>query len=136
MRERLVMSERNSMRKVREVLRLKYECGRTNRQIAVSCSIGAGTVSDYLQRARANSVSWEDAKALSDTELEARLFRQQYRASLPRAPIDLDWVHQELRRTGVTLQLLWTEYVEAAQARESEKAPYQYTQFCEHYHRW
>jgi transposase len=137
MRERRLMSERNSMRKVREVLRLKFECGRSNRQIALSCRIGAGTVSEYLQRARASAVSWEEAKALSDAELEARLFQQpQYRASLPRAPIDLAWVHQELRRTGVTLQLLWTEYVEAAQAREGEKPPYQYTQFCEHYHRW
>jgi transposase len=125
------------MRKVREVLRLKFECGRSNRQIAQSCRIGAGTVSEYLQRARESTVSWEDAKALSDAELEARLFQQtQYRASLPRAPIDLEWVHQELRRTGVTLQLLWTEYVEAAQARDGEKPPYQYTQFCEHYHRW
>jgi transposase len=131
------MSERNSMRKVREVLRLKFECGQSNRQIARSCRIGAGTVSEYLQRARTSAVSWEDAKALSDAELEARLFRQrQYRTSLPRAPIDLEWVHQELRRTGVTLQLLWTEYVEAAQGRAGEKPPYQYTQFCEHYHRW
>lgn len=125
------------MRKVREVLRLKFECGRSNRQIALSCRIGAGTVSEYLQRARASAVSWEDAKRLSDAELEGRLFPQpQYGASLPRAPIDLAWVHQELRRTGVTLQLLWTEYVDAAQAREGEKPPYQYTQFCEHYHRW
>lgn len=125
------------MRKIREVLRLKFECGRSNRQIAASCRIGAGTVSEYLQRARASAVSWTDAQALTDAELEARLFAHpQYRASLPRAPIDFDWVHQELRRTGVTLQLLWTEYVEAAQARPGEDAPYQYTQFCEHYHRW
>src|SRR4051812_49422550 len=90
MRERRPMSERNSMRKVREVLRLKYECERSNRQIALSCRIGAGTVSEYLQRARAAVISWEDAKALSDAELETRLFQQpQYRASLPRAPIDL-----------------------------------------------
>lgn len=125
------------MRKVREVLRLKFECGRSNRQIARSCGIGAGSVSEYLQRARDSATIWEDAKALSDAELEARLFQApQYRASLPRAPLDLEWVHRELRRTGVTLQLLWTEYVEAAETRAGEKPPYQYTQFCEHYHRW
>ncbi|MBX3188115.1 MAG: IS21 family transposase [Labilithrix sp.] len=125
------------MRKIREVLRLKFESGRSNRQIALSCRIGAGTVSDYLQRARARSISWADAQSLTDAELEARLFAQaQYRASLPRAPIDFEWVHQELRRTGVTLQLLWTEYVEAAEGREGEEPPYQYSQFCERYHRW
>src|SRR3954469_6525332 len=116
MRGRRLMSERNSMRKVREVLRLKFESGRSNRQIAMSCRIGAGTVSEYLHRARAAAISWDDPKGLSAAELEARLFHQpQYRVSLPRAPIDLEWVHHELRRTGVTLQLLWTEYVEAAQ---------------------
>lgn len=125
------------MRKIREVLRLKFERGRTNRQIALSCRIGAGTVSEYLQRARASAVSWTDAQSLTDAELEARLFAQpQYRASLPRAPIDFEWVHQELRRTGVTLQLLWTEYVEAAKGQKGQEPPYQYTQFCERYHRW
>jgi len=125
------------MRKIREVLRLKFESGRTNRQIAQSCRISAGTVSEYLRRARAASIAWADAQALTDAELEARLFAQpQYRAALPRAPIDFDWVHQELRRTGVTLQLLWTEYVEAAKGVAGQEPPYQYTQFCERYHRW
>ncbi len=125
------------MRKIREVLRLKFECGRSHRQIAASCRLGCGTVSEYLRRARESAVSWEDVQRLTDAELEARLFRQpQYGTTLPRAPIDFDWVHQELRRTGVTLQLLWTEYVEAAQSRSGEQPPYQYTQFCEHYHRW
>lgn len=125
------------MRKVREVLRLKFELERSNRQIALSCRLGAATVSDYLRRARENAVTWEIAKALTEADLQARLFPgPQYRASLPRATIDFDWVHAELRRTGVTLQLLWSEYLEAAQARKGEKPPYQYTQFCELYHRW
>jgi transposase len=125
------------MRKIREVLRLKFECRCSNREIAASCQVGAGTRSDYLLRARAASVSWTDAQTLTDAKLEARLFAQpQFRASLPRAPIDFDWVHQELRRTGVTLQLLWTEYVEAARSRDGEEPPYQYTQLCERYQRW
>jgi transposase len=94
-------------------------------------------VSEYVRRARGAGVCWVEVSQLTDAELEARLFRKpQFRATLPRVPIDLDWVHQELRRTGVTLQLLWTEYVEAAQVRGGELEPYQYTQFCEHYHRW
>lgn len=137
MRERLAMSERNSMRKIREVLRLKFELGRSYRQIAVACEIGIATVSDYLGRAQRTATSWEAAAQLTDAELEARLFAQpQHGALQPRAPIDLAWVHQELRRTGVTLQLLWAEYVESARARSDVAAPYQYTQFCEHYHRW
>jgi transposase len=130
------MSERLSMRKIREVLRLRFECGRTHRQIGASCGIGVATVGDYLQRARDHGVSWADAQQLTDTELEARLYsKAQFAAAADRAPIDFDWVHRELRRTGVTLQLLWTEYVEATQARGVD-GPYQYSQFCERYGRW
>jgi transposase len=130
------MSERLSMRKIREVLRLKFECGRTHRQIGASCGIGTATVGDYLQRARDSGVSWSDAQQLTDTELEARLYgKAQFAVAADRAPIDFEWVHRELRRTGVTLQLLWTEYVEATQARGGDGA-YQYSQFCERYSRW
>ena len=55
------MSDRVSMRKVREVLRLHFECGRKQREIARSCSIGAGTASDYLKRARAAGLDWAAA---------------------------------------------------------------------------
>jgi len=123
------------MKKIREVLRLKYECGLPHRQVAASCGIGISTVSDYLHRAERCGMSWADAKPLTDAQVEARLFGKAQFAFADRAPIDFEWVHRELRRTGVTLQLLWTEYVDAAQARGAE-APYQYSQFCERYTRW
>jgi hypothetical protein len=40
------------VRKIKEVLRLKFEVGLGLRQIARSCSIGLGTAHEYLQRAR------------------------------------------------------------------------------------
>ena len=46
------------MRKTKEVLRLRFEVGLGLRQIARSCSIGLGTVHDYLQRAEAAGVTW------------------------------------------------------------------------------
>ncbi|HSC05714.1 MAG TPA: IS21 family transposase [Steroidobacteraceae bacterium] len=128
------MSERLSMRKIREVLRLKFQQALGHRQIAASCGIGAATVSDYLRRARAANVGWVEAQPLSDAELEARLFPQpQYSPVLERAPVDFGWVHRELRRSGVTLQLLWSEYVEGARGRCAAE-PYQYSQFCARYH--
>ncbi len=103
------------MRKIREVLRLKYEQGRSHRQIAASCGIGLGTVSEYLRRASNSGVGWTEAQQRSDAELEAQLFpKTQYGVAVERAPVDFGWVHRELRRTGVTLQLLWSEYVQAA----------------------
>lgn len=70
------MSERNSMRKIREVLRLKFECERSNRQIALSCRIGAGTVSEYLQRAKASSISaGTNARVERNTQLRDSALR-------------------------------------------------------------
>src|SRR5918912_2054780 len=105
------MSERLIMRKVREVLRLKFECGRSQREIASACSIGQSTVSEYVTRARAAGLCWEDVATMTDVEVESRLFHQVGRNEpASRTPIDFEWVHRELRRSAVTLQLLWTEY--------------------------
>lgn len=128
------MSERHSMRKIREVLRLKYECGLGHRAISASVGISKGSVSEYVQRAEREGLSWADARELSEAEVERRLFR--YAGShepSERAAIDFAWVHRELRRVGVTLQLLWLEYRQAVAAAGGERRAYQYSQFCDLY---
>jgi transposase len=126
-----------TMRKVREVLRLQYECGLRQRAIAASCGIASGSVSDYLRRAERAGLTWQVARDLSDAEVEARLFKQLGRHEpQARAPIDFEWVHRELRRTGVTLQLLWVEYQQAVASRNDGVRPYQYSQFCDLYAVW
>jgi hypothetical protein len=62
------------MRKIREVIRLKYYCNRSIREISGSCGIGRGTVGDYLHRAKAAGLSWPLPDDLSDTALEQQLF--------------------------------------------------------------
>lgn len=123
------------MRRIREVLRLHFECRLTQRQISASTGVSKGAISDYLQRARQAGLTWEQAKPLDDAEVEQRLFRLLGRNEPPRrAPIDFDWVHRELRRVGVTLQQLWLEYREAAAAApQTGAAPYGYSQFCDLY---
>jgi transposase len=121
------------MRKIREVLRLKFERKLAHRPIALSCGIGKGSVSDYLSRAREAGLTWAEAEGLSDAEVERRLFHHVGRNEpSPRAPIDFVWVHRELRRSGVTLQLLWLEYQEAT-AKVGDARCYQYSQFCDLY---
>lgn len=121
------------MRKIREVLRLKFECRLGHRAIASSCAISKGSVSDYLTRARNAGMTWERAKTLSDSEVERVLFRAVgWNEPSARAPIDLAWVHGELRRKGVTLQLLWLEYTESV-TKSGSGRPYQYSQFCDLY---
>jgi IS30 family transposase len=68
------MSERLSMRKIRELLRLKH-LGRSQRQIASSLCVATGTVNGQLRRARDAGMSWERAQLLTATELEAAIFR-------------------------------------------------------------
>jgi transposase len=123
------------MRKIREVLRLRYECERSHRQIAASCGISPGSVSDYLKRAQLAGLEWGEVRGLSEEQVEARLFEHVGRNEPPlRAAVDCAWLQRELSRTGVTLQLLWSEYEQGALARSEH--PYCYSQFCELFASW
>ncbi len=121
--------KRLSMRKIREALRLKAG-GLSHRAIARACRVGKETVREYLVRAEEVGLSWPLPEGLADEELERRLF--------PNAPPSFrkgkepDWasIHQELRKKGVTRQLLWQEY------RQGELEGYSYSQFCDRYQRW
>ena len=123
--------ERLSMRKIHEVLRLSLDCGRSGRQIAQSTGVGRTTVGEYLQRFQASGLTWPLPETLSDSELEQRLF-----PPLPTLPTDQrpvpDWhqVQGELRRSGVTMYLLWQEY------KLAYPQGFQYSWFCDHYRQW
>lgn len=130
------MTERLSMRKIREVLRLRFECGRSYTEIAASAAIGETTVHDYLRRARAASFTWEMARELTDAEVDARLFTGLSRSEPPaRVAVDFGWVHRELSKVGVTLQTLWLEYRDGAAGAAPAK-PYEYSRFCALYAQW
>jgi transposase len=119
------------MRKIREVLRLRYAQHLTTRAIGTSCAIGRSTASEYLQRAKDAGLSWPLPPDLDDESLESLLY-----PPLPPVPEqgrpqpDWDYVHKELRRQGVTRFLLWQEY------RANTTAGLQYSRFCELYQQW
>ena len=96
------MSERLTMRKIREVLRLADECGRSQREIASSLSVAVGTVCGHLKRARAAGLTWERVQSLTDSEVESSLYRDDGRnKAARRAPIDYAHVHHELHKVSV-----------------------------------
>lgn len=119
------------MRQVYEVLRLKWATGLSARQIAHSLGLSRPTVANYVRRAQEAGLSWPLPPGLDEAALEARLFPSP-RATKPAAPPPPDWatVHQELKRKGVTLWLLWPEY--KAQTPEG----FQYSWFCQGYRAW
>lgn len=122
---------RTSMRKIREVLRLSKELGLSQRQVARSVRLGQSTVWDYLVRFKVSGLSWEQVGALDDGALERRLFPSQ-QVSTGRSRSLPDWpeIHQELKKKGVTLSLLWQEY------REGDPEGYGYSRFCDLYRAW
>ena len=122
------------MRKIKEVLRLKYDFGISEREIARSCGIARSTVADYLMKAKAAGLGWPEAAALPDTQIEGQLFpSKRIPISANRQAPDYEHIYSELRtyrKLNLTLIQLWLEY----KARYPDG--YQYSQFCELYRRW
>ena len=124
-------AERLLMRKIRDILRLRWECRLSARQIARSLRVARSTVAEYLRRAREAGLSWPLPEELDETAIELMLFPPL--PSIPGLERPLpDWgeVHGELRRKGVTLFLLWQEY----KGRSPEG--FQYSRFCGLYRQW
>jgi transposase len=123
--------ERLSLRKIREVLRLKHEVHLSNRAIARACRISNSTVGEYVQRAKEVGLAWPLPDELGEEELYRKLFPEGEKPKIGERPLP-NWeeVHRELSRQGVTLMLLWQEY------REKHPDGYGRSQFFEHYQRW
>jgi len=124
-------AERAPMRTIREALRLKHALGLSERQIAVSVGVSRSTVAEYLRRAGVVGITWPVPEEIDDAELERRLLTPpSFEATPPRAQPDWNHVHKELKRRGVTLQLLWEEY------RADHIDGYGYSRFCDLYRDW
>ena len=123
-----------SMRKARDILRLKYEVGLGVRQIGRSLRISHGTVVNYLKRAERAGIIWPVGPEVDDEELEALLLSSGESSGEARRRLPaMEEIHKELRGRrckGVTLMLLWEEY------RADYPEGYGYTQFCEYYRRF
>lgn len=119
------------MRKIREVLRLKFELDLSERQISKSTQVSRPTISDYLRRFAVSGLSWPLPAELADADIDARLFPP--KPALPDAMRPApDWalVNRELRRKGVTMFLLWQEY------KSSQPEGFLYSWFCVRYREW
>jgi transposase len=126
-----MVKRRLSMRKIKEVFRLKWEHNLSNRQIAESCCISHSTVREYLLRAELAGLSWPLDPEIDDTAVEHLLFPLAQKHGLDRGQMpNMEYLYQELKKKSVTLQLLWYEY------KQANPEGYQYSQFCNLYRQW
>lgn len=119
------------MRRIRDVLRLKFGQGLSERQVAASLGLSKTSIGTYLQRARQAGLTWPLPEGLDDDSLELWLFPAAPIVPDPERPVP-DWIRidRELRRPGVTRMLLWEEY------RATHPAGFGYTWFCTHFDAW
>lgn len=124
--------KRISMRQLREVFRLRYEAEFSIRKISASTKISIGKIQSVLKKAEALNLSWPLPEELDDKQL-AHLFYPQADTSVSKNFEQPDWpsVHQELKKKGLTRQLLWEEYTQQFPNR-----CYSYSQYCERYDQW
>ena len=118
------------MRKIVDVLRLSHEGGLSHREIARAIKSSPTTVGEILRRAKLGGVSWPLPEGMSELRLERQLYPPPVPSNQSRPEPDWPAVHRELRRKGVTLDLLWQEY------KAEHLAGYHYSGFCAHYRRW
>jgi len=119
------------MRHIRDILRLKLELHHSHQHIAEALGISKGVVTKYVQLASTAGLHWPQIQAMDETQLHTRLTGSPQRASSFLAP-DYAHLHQELRRKGMTLMLLWQEHSE----QHPDAAIHSYSQFCENYRRF
>ena len=112
---------RSSIRKIKDVLRLKYGAQLSCRQIAVNLKLSVGVISKYTKAAEAAGLSWPLPDGLDDTTMETRLFPP---VTLVRgqAMPDCAYIHQELKRKGVSISLL-NSIITRMQAHQDKKTP-------------
>jgi len=121
------------MRKIKEVLRLRFELRLGQREIARACSISQGAVHNYLKRAAAAGIAWPTPEGWDEQRVEQALFgERQVVKRLPEQVLpDFAALHAELQQhPHLTLQLTWEEY------RQVHPEGYGYSRFCGLYQRW
>ena len=126
-------TKRVSMQKFKEVIRLKA-AGLALRPIAIAVRLSLGAVAKYVKAADRAALTWPLPAEISDAALSQLLIGPPPTSASPCKYIPPDYaaLHLELKRKGVTLQLLWQEYREG----HRDQRTYAYSQFCERYRQW
>lgn len=118
------------MFKEKEIIRLSHQ-GISQRSICKMVKTSDRKIRQVLNRLSDLNLTYDDIKSMDDeTFLELFQNKRKEVKSIHRQP-DCKHIHQELKRKGVTLMILWEEYVEESIALNESYL--KYTQFCNIY---
>ena len=125
-------TERITMRRVREMLKLKREGELSTQEVARRTGVARSTLREMFARFEQSGLTWPIPSEISDKELEVLLYGERGSKHGHRRQAEPDWamLNRELKRKHVTLQILWDEYIEA------DPDGYTYSRFCELYRSW
>ena len=117
------------MSKEKQILQM-LQNGYSQRRIASTLRVSRNTVARVVKAASDHGLSKDALESMEVTELHHTLFPEE--AMLPTLVTpDFPYIHKELLKNGVTLKLLWQEYVD--NCRDAGKPPYGYSQYCKLY---
>ena len=115
---------------VKRILELD-SVGMSGRDIAITLSISRNSVAEVLYTAKVMDYTWEKIKNREEGEIYKDLFPNKFNLKMEYAPVDYEVVHKELKSVGVTLKMLWNDYVIVCQ--KDGVLPCGYTKYCEGY---
>ena len=124
---------RIALHDIHEILRLRHECGRSQREIARSRELSVGAVCRVLRQAREAGLCWPLPEGLEGKALEERLYGGPRGPAPGRRREGLDFAaasKDPSRRKNLTLRQLWLEYCERS------PGGYSYSRYCELYRQW
>lgn len=116
------------MTKTKQILQ-QHLAKKSGRAIARTLKVSRNTVSDVVQAYEANPLDPDALGGMSESAVHQHLFPGA--SVIERVQPDFESIHSELKRPGVTLQLLWGEY--AAECEAASALAYQYSRFCDLY---
>ncbi|MCP3679880.1 MAG: IS21 family transposase, partial [Gammaproteobacteria bacterium] len=112
-------------------MRLRYDLKCSQQAIASATGLPRSTIKHYLVRAKAAGLVWPLRDSMTNDDMKQLLFSDTPgNGRVSRCAPDWQQIHQDLKRKGVTLQLLWEEY------KSQNPDGYQYSWFASQYRQW